>query len=117
MKVYAFDVDETLTVSGGPITTEMVFNLRNEGNITGMCGNWAMMTGNNPNWYLTFSFIGPLSMTKADFLSHIHQYIPADEYVMVGNDPRFKGQSQDAEAARLANWRFIREDDFAAGAR
>jgi hypothetical protein len=47
----------------------------------------------------------------------VTRYVPAPEYVMVGNDPRVKGQSQDAHAAELAGWRFIREDDFAAGQR
>jgi len=114
MKLYAFDVDHTLTVSGGPIGLDAVRQLREEGHITGLCGNWAMVVGHK-GWHTLFSFIGPLSMTKPEFLKHLSQYIPAAEYVMVGNDA--PGLSQDGAAAREAGWRFIRENDFAAGGR
>jgi hypothetical protein len=117
VKLYAFDVDETLEVSSGPVTIQQVQELRDQGNIVGLCGNWAMVTGKFAAWQLLFSFLGPVGLTKADFLNQLAHYVPADEYVMVGNDPAVKGASEDAEAARLAGWRFIREDDFAAGAR
>ena len=75
------------------------------------------MVTDQPGWHKLFSFLGPLSMTKLEFLKHIAQWVPADEYVMVGNEGNIPGQSQDSEAARLAGWRFIREVNFAAGQR
>ena len=117
MKLYAFDVDETLEVSSGPVTMQQVRELRDAGNIVGLCGNWAAVTLKFAAWHKLFSFLGPVGLTKADFLNQLAHYIRADDFVMVGNDPTIKGASQDAEAARLASWRFIREDDFAAGAR
>lgn len=116
MKVYAFDVDETLEISGGPVTIAEVASLRNEGNIVGICGNWAVAC-RMPNWHLLFSFLGPMGPPKADMLVQIRTYMPAEEYVMVGNDPRVFGASADEEAARLAGWRFIREIKFAEGTR
>lgn len=116
-KLYAFDVDHTLSVSRGPIRLPTVWELRQAGNIVGLCGNWAMVTYAIPNWSDLFSFLGPLGLTKADFLRQIEEYVPASEYVMVGNEGTVPGHSQDSEAARLAGWRFIREDDFAAGVR
>jgi hypothetical protein len=50
-------------------------------------------------------------------LVQIRRYCPADDYVMVGNDPRLYGNSDDVGAAAEAGWRFIREHDFAAGVR
>lgn len=116
MKLYAFDVDETLEVSAGPVTIQQVQELRDQGHIVGLCGNWAVVTKFR-GWHDLFSFIGPVGLTKAEFLQQLRRWVSVDECVMVGNDPRVKGQSQDAEAARIADWRFIREDDFAAGAR
>lgn len=121
MKLYAFDVDHTLNVAEGPVGLETVAELRNQGHITGLCGNWAVVTGQVPYWWLAFSFLGPLSMTKAEFLRHIAQYVRADEYVLVGNDPMntsVRGAiSNDIGAAGEAGWRFIREQDFANGVR
>jgi hypothetical protein len=53
-----------------------------------------------------------MAMTKADFLRQISTYVPADSYVMVGNDPLVFGASDDANAAREAGWEFVREADF-----
>ena len=39
MKIYAFDVDDTLEVSGGPISIVSVGNLKPEGHIVGLNGN------------------------------------------------------------------------------
>jgi len=113
--LYAFDVDHTLSVSAGPIALDSVRALREAGHITGLCGNWAVVTRTVQAWWDLFSFLGPLSMTKADFLRHLATYVPATEYVMVGNDGG--GLSEDAGAAKEAGWRFISERDFAGGRR
>jgi len=78
MKVYAFDVDETLDISGGPIPLSRVAELRDAGHIVGICGNFAVVTLQVPTWASLFSFIGPMAMTKADFLRQISTYVPAD---------------------------------------
>ena len=44
MKVYAFDVDETLYLSHGPVQWEALVALRAEGHVLGLCGNWAAVT-------------------------------------------------------------------------
>ena len=118
MKVYAFDVDETLEVSAGPVKLADVADLVwRDGHIVGLCGNFAMVTMRVPNWHRVFSFIGPMEMLKENFLTHIKTYVPADEYIMVGNIPGVSGSSNDYGAAALAGWRFIREAEFAAGSR
>lgn len=115
--IFAFDVDETLEVSGGPVSLAAVALCAAEGNIVGICGNWAVLCQRYPGWHRLFSFIGTMDIPKAAFLRQIRTYIPAKEYVMVGNDPTYFGKSQDRAAAEAAGWRFIREKDFALGAR
>jgi hypothetical protein len=117
MKIYAFDVDDTLEVSAGPVTISSVLTLRNEGNIVGLNGNWAVAVRNLPMWHHIFSFIGPMEMSKHVFLTQLKTHIPADEYIMVGNILGVSGASDDQGAATLARWRFIKETDFAAGTR
>ena len=70
-----------------------------------------------PNWYDHVSFIGPILLTKADYLLELPTCICVESYVMVGNDPRIFGASDDATAAREATFRFIREFEFADGVR
>lgn len=116
--VYAFDVDETLEVSGGPVLVESLRELHRMGHTIGICGNFHVGTHGIPDWPRLFSFLGSMGMTKAGFLQQIKTYTPpADDYVMVGNDDRYFGQSKDKQAADEAGWRFIREHDFAAGVR
>ena len=43
MKIYAFDVDDTLEVSGGPISIVSVGSLKAQGHIVGLNGNWAVV--------------------------------------------------------------------------
>lgn len=118
MKLYAFDVDETLEVSGGPIMIGAVVALRSAGHIVGLCGNWAVVTRAWPaGWFHVFSFVGPMAMTKPDFLRNLAAHVEAEEYVMVGNILGVSGSSDDQGAAVAAGWRFIRERDFAEGAR
>ena len=117
-RLYAFDVDETLEVSNGPVPLDALVALREQGHIVGLCGNWAVFVQAVPEWHRVVSFVGPLQLTKAAFLVQLRLHVPADEYVMVGNDPATGwGNSLDREAAEKAGWKFILEADFAAGAR
>lgn len=124
MNVYAFDVDHTLEVSAGPVTLDALMQLRAEGHIVGLCGNWGLIALRVPGWHRLFSFVGPLAMTKADFLAQIKTYVrvagdggPVGDWVMVGNDPLIYGASEDKVQAALAGWRFLREEEFAGGRR
>lgn len=137
MKIYAFDVDETLEISNGPVPLESMRELRDQGHIVGICGNWGLFAQRVPNWQSYVSFIncapplfiqqmnsqGTVRMDKAWFLQELQRYIPAEECIMVGNIYGEKNSlgfvcgSQDSEAAQIAGWRFIREDDFAKGVR
>jgi hypothetical protein len=94
MIVYAFDVDETLEVSNGPVKLLDLAKLREQGHIVGLCGNWAMVTLHCPDWHHICSFVG-----------------------MVGNILGISGASDDRGAAERAGWRFIQESAFARGAR
>ena len=116
-KVYAFDVDETLEVSGGPIKLDDLVALRVAGHILGLCGNFAAVTLQVLGWDRLFSFIGSGGMSKADFLRMIATYVPASEFVMVGNILGVRGGSDAKGAAEQAGWRFIKESDFAGGIR
>jgi len=116
--IYAFDVDETLDVAGGPVAVDALRVLVAEGHIVGLCGNWAALVRAVPDWHRFVSFLGPLGVTKADFLIQLRLHVPASAYVMVGNDPATGlGSSEDRAAAGLAGWRFLLERDFAAGQR
>ena len=117
MKIYAFDVDDTLEVSGEPVSIESVRSLKSEGHIVGLNGNWAVVVRSAPQWHRIFSFIGPMDMSKDTFQNQLRTYIRADDYVMVGNIKGVSGASDDEGAANLAGWRFIKESAFAAGAR
>lgn len=117
MKIYAFDVDDTLEISAGPVSIASIRSLKIEGNIVGLNGNWAIVVQSLSAWHSLFSFIGPMEMSKHAFLSQIKTYVPADDYVMVGNILGVSGPSDDQGAAKLAGWRFIKETDFASGER
>ena len=116
MKVYCFDVDETLTCSAGPITRDMLYDLRTEHTI-GICGNFAKATHEWSDWAEIFSFIGPMLMSKEQFLDQLKRYVPCEEVVMVGNIYGVTGRSDDKGAAARASVRFISEKDFANGSR
>jgi hypothetical protein len=117
MKLYAFDVDDTLEVSGGPISIATVGHLRDQGHIVGINGNWAVLVQAVSTWHRIFSFIGPMEMSKDSFLNQLKAYIRAEDYIMVGNIKGVSGASDDQGAANLAGWRFIKESEFAAGQR
>jgi hypothetical protein len=115
--IYAFDVDDTLEVSGGPIEVASLKALKAAGHIIGLNGNWAVAVRALPEWHYLFSFIGPMEMSKHAFLNQLKAYLPAANYVMVGNILGVSGASDDQGAALLAGWRFIKESESAAGKR
>lgn len=116
--IYAFDVDETLEVSGGPVLIKSLLDLWHDDYIIlGLCGNWAHVAKTVQGWWKMFSFIGPMEMDKTNFLRQIKAYISANEYVMVGNIMGVTGSSDDQGAAQRAEWRFLAEHEFAEGKR
>ncbi len=117
MTVFAFDVDHTLEISEGPVPLAALAALYADGHVVGLCGNWALVVQRVPEWPRLVSFLGPIACTKVDQLIQLKLYVPADDYVMVGNDPTVFGNSPDRDAAEQAGWRFLREAEFAAGMR
>lgn len=132
MKCYAFDVDECLEVSNGPVKLADLMELRSQGHIVGLCGNWGLVTRNVSGWQHLISFVNcslvvqvgdQIVGDKAWWLTHFKMYVQADEFIMVGNvfgeknSLGFVCGSHDSEAAAAAGWRFIKEDNFAAGER
>lgn len=138
-KVYAFDVDECLETSNGPVTVQMLKDLHEAGHIVGVCGNLSAFLPKVPDWHRFISFTLNLDFgwngiygpqvgcyPKALWL-HCFQHVTlkgqAEEFVMVGNQfGRVNGLgvkcgSHDDIAAREAGWRFLLEDSFAAGER
>jgi hypothetical protein len=126
--VYAFDIDDCLEISRGPVTFQMIIDLKNQGHIVGLNGNWGLVTQVCKDWWFNlFSFFN-VGLPKPVYLTYFRQYVPADDYVMVGNignldAPRFNltatGGSDDMGAAADAQppWRFILEREFANGVR
>jgi hypothetical protein len=110
--IYAFDVDETLEISRGPVKIEDLRELVRRGHVVGICGNWMVFVNSVPDWNEIASFLGQMLMSKADFLRQLKTYIKADGYVMVGNDPAHYGGSNDIQAAAEADWKFYREDQW-----
>lgn len=127
VNVYSFDVDETLEISNGPIPLKALMDLRIEGHIVGICGNWGLLVQMVPGWQHLVSFVnccltvqtvdGHIMGGKDWFLSQLKRYVPADDYIHVGNVLGVSGGSDDKGSAERAGWRFIKESDFAAGAR
>ena len=142
MRAYAFDVDETLETSNGPVTVQMLRDLHEDGHIVGICGNLSAFLPRCPDWHRFVSFTTNFDLgafggaictvalnygliPKAVWLMSFqrHAFPGAKEYVMVGNvfgeknSLGFVCGSHDSEAAQQAGWRFIREDDFAKGVR
>lgn len=115
-KVYVFDVDETLEVSGGPVTFASLIELRTKGYLILLAGNWAVVVQNTIGWEQLFSGMN-VGVSKEIFLTEIKRYVPSLEYIMVGNIQGVTGKSDDAGAAKAASWRFISEHDFMQGVR
>lgn len=122
MNLYAFDVDECLVISNGPVTLESLEELRAAGNIVGVCGNMGVFC-QLPDWHKRVSFLGQGYVPKHLFLHNLRQNIKADRYIMVGNvfgrtnSLGFVCGSHDSEEAAMVGFEFIVEDDFAKGVR
>lgn len=124
-KVYAFDVDDTLQVAGGPIPLEALEQLRKEGHIVGLCGNVHAFTSRVDKWWDLISFtlifdgspLGWPSKHRQLTLFRLLTHKKADAYVLVGNIKDVSGASDDKTAADLSGWTFIKESDFVAGVR
>jgi hypothetical protein len=129
-----FDCDDTLAIQGapfpGPIPMYAIIELRNQGNPTGIIGNFLNFFKYYPDGWRIMSFFGPTELQGTSIIAH-HQYkhlalirtadvLKASRYVMVGNkmgDKKARPGSQDDVQARLAKWEFISETDFANGRR
>ena len=122
VRVYAFDVDDCLEISNGPVSLASLEELRAQGHIVGVCGNMFAFC-RIPDWHKRISFLGQGAVPKEYFLDQLRRSIKADDYVMVGNvmgelnSLGFVGGSDDKGAADRVGWRFIKEDDFAKGVR
>jgi len=109
MKIYAFDVDDTLDVSGGPVSLAQLARLRLNGHVVGLCGNYAVFCQKVKEWHRLISFIGAIGTSKAAFLSNLKVFLrPYDSYVMVGNEI-------DKIEAHNAGWEFVYAEDFKEG--
>lgn len=117
MKIYAFDVDETIEISGGPVTLKSMMDLRLEGHVVGLCGNWAVFVQRVEGWHHLISFHNAGTPNKETHLANLKAYTPAEEYIMVGNILGVTGASDDKGAAERAGWKFISEREFAEGVR
>lgn len=121
-KVFCFDVDDSLEISNGPITLQSMMDLRIQGHIVGLCGNWSGFVQKVTGWQHLISFMN-VGTTKEELLTYLKHYVPCDEVIMVGNvfgvknKLSFAGGSDDKGAAERAGVRFIKEDDFANGER
>ena len=127
MKVYAFDVDETLEISNGPVFLSDIMALKQaDGVCVGLCGNWGKFFALVHRWQDYISFFNGF-IDKKEYMKllreHSGPYMGATEFVMVGNQKGrtnslgFVTESADSAAAAYAGWRFILEDDFAKGMR
>jgi len=113
--IYLFDVDETLEVSGGPVKINQLINLRKQGHIIGLCGNFAVFVQRVGGWNHLISLMKISREPKRIFLSEVRQFIPAARYVMVGNVNPTGGNYSDREEAVVAGFEFIEEKDFKEG--
>lgn len=138
MKCYAFDVDETMETANGPVPVQSLRDLRKEGHVVGLCGALCRFMQKVPDWHEIISFTlnydfgfngwyGPqYGLIPKSIWLHCFQHATwpgAEEYTLVGNVSGRTNSlghvtgSHDSEAAAQAGWRFIVEDDFAAGVR
>jgi hypothetical protein len=120
--VYAFDVDETLEISGGPVKLSDLQALRDQGHIVGICGNWAGFIHRVAGWQNLVSFVNAGTPNKETHLAELRKWIPADDFVFVGNVLGVTGASDDQGSAQRCTaagfpWRFLSEQQFADGAR
>lgn len=112
MNLYMFDVDETLEVSGGPIKISQLIELKKQGHIIGLCGNWVVVINRVVGWQQLINLVSIYPGRKHEFLRIVKSHIPADRYIMVGNVNPSNAPYSDKEEALLAGWEFIEEQSF-----
>jgi hypothetical protein len=110
MKVYAFDVDETLSIAGGPVTVDQLVELRKRGDLVFICGNWAKFVASVNPWIHVVNGMNIGAPSKHLFLQEIKRYISAEEYVLVGNEAQ-----GDYLHAQIADWVFVEARNFKEG--
>ena len=67
MNIYAFDVDDTLDVSGGPISVVSLGGLKSQGHIVGLNGNWAAVSSIGPALAFHFQLHRPDGNVEGHF--------------------------------------------------
>lgn len=112
MKVYAFDVDETLESSGGPISTSELKRLRDAGHIVGIIGNTFGYINKVIDWHKTITFFNITYTFKHVQLIYIKQKIKAQEYIFIGNTTPSNSPYSDRTEAEQAQWTFIDANDY-----
>lgn len=105
MFLIAFDVDDTLNISEGPIHIDWMTELLLAGHAVGICGNWPLFVKEVDQWYLMCSFFGPINESKAEYLTTLKHVIEAERYIMIGN------YEPDFFEALQAGWEFMTEHE------
>ncbi len=104
MNVYAFDVDGTLEISNGSVKIDELRELRKEGHIVGICGNWQKFMKDVSDWKDIINFF-QVGLNKDNFLmelkSQLSKIFQVDKFIMTGD------HSIDINAARIAGWDFV----------
>lgn len=117
VNLYLFDVDETLECSHlpGPVKISQLRNLRKQGHIVGLCGNFAAVTGSISDWYDFINVIGSFGLSKSEFMIQMRMYIKADRYIMIGNILPGTTIISDRTEATMGGFEFIEEKEFEEG--
>lgn len=103
-KLVAFDVDGTLEVSAGPIPLDALNQLRRQGTIVYIVGNYGKLA------QTTKEFAdGNIGRSKAESLKLLAERHPNTVKIYVADT------SQDETEAKTANWQFIYARDFKLG--
>lgn len=112
-EVWGFSVEKTLRCGWGPIREEVLLDLRAEGHVVGIIGNWGKFCRSIRGWqdYVSFLSIG---LSKEVWMCHFKEVLPIyDRYVLVGNThKKAPGTNDDYAVAQKAGWDFINSWDF-----
>jgi len=98
--LFAFDVDGTLDISNGPISSKWLYKLKEKGAIVGFAGNHDKA---KKEGLLGFDFY---DTGDPEALERIKKKFKADLYIHIGDT------EEDKESARKAGFTFIRAEDF-----
>jgi hypothetical protein len=121
---YAFDIDHTLEISNGPVKLSQLVNLRNQGHIIGVVGNFGLFMDVVVGWHQLICFwniqegmdkAATLRWVKRSLDRPLMHHTHIDHYIMVGNEGTGWPMSADKEAATAAGWEFIKEEQFKEG--